>query len=61
MLNLHVLATVLAAETEEHSALPIEAHWFGIIMFALLLLLLLVTLGFANKGRELPAQAHSDH
>ncbi|MCH8559091.1 hypothetical protein LTH96_05440 [Nesterenkonia sp. LB17] len=59
MFNLHVIATVLGAE--EPSALPIEAHWFGIIMFVLLMFLLLITMSFADKGRQLPAAPHSDH
>ncbi|MGJ9404943.1 hypothetical protein ACHABQ_01280 [Nesterenkonia aurantiaca] len=59
MLNLHVIATVLGAE--ETAALPIEAHWYGIIMFILLMFLLLITVSFAGKGRQLPAAPHGDH
>lgn len=61
MLNLHVIATVLGAEPGEASPLPIDALWYGLIMFALLLFLLLITVSFANKGRELPASPNSDH
>ncbi|GAA1108314.1 hypothetical protein [Nesterenkonia jeotgali] len=61
MLNLHVIATVLGAEAHEASPLPIDAIWFGLIMFALLMFLLLITLSFAGKGRQLPAEPHSDH
>ncbi|MBO0595915.1 hypothetical protein I2485_12620 [Nesterenkonia sp. E16_7] len=61
MLNLHVIATVLGAEAEEASALPIPALWFGLIMFALLMFLLLITVSFAGKGRQLPAAPHGDH
>lgn len=61
MLNLHVIATVLGAEGTETHALPIDAHWYGIIMFILLMFLLLITVSFADKGRQLPAAPHSDH
>ena len=61
MLNLHVIATVLGAEAHEASPLPIDALWIGLIMFGLLMFLLLITMGFANKGRQLPAAPHSDH
>jgi len=61
MLNINVLATILGAETTESHGLPMDAHWFGLIMFALLLFLLLITMGVANKGRELPTPTHSDH
>lgn len=59
MLNLQVIATILGAE--ETTALPIPALWYGIIMFILLMFLLLITLSFAGKGRQLPAAPHSDH
>lgn len=61
MLNLPIAAQMLSAEGAEESALFMPSHWFGIIMFAILLFSLLITLSFSNKGRELPAEAHSDH
>lgn len=57
-MNLPVLA-LLADEAA--GELPMPAPWFGIGFFAVLMLSLLVTLGFANKGRELPADTHTDH
>lgn len=50
---------MLTAVAAEDSELFMPTPWFGIIMFAVLMLSLLVTLGFANKGRELPADTHS--
>lgn len=57
-MNLPVLA-LLADEVV--AELPIPAPWYGIGFFAILMLSLLVTLGFANKGKELPADTHTDH
>ena len=61
MLNLPFAAQMLSAEGAEESALFMPAEWFGIVMFAILMFSLLITLGFANKGRELPAEAYPDH
>ena len=57
-MNLPVLA-LLADEVV--TELPIPAPWYGIIFFVLLMLSLLVTLAFANKGKELPADPTADH
>lgn len=57
-MNLPVLA-LLADEVV--AELPIPAPWYGVGFFAILMLSLLVTLGFANKGKELPADTHTDH
>lgn len=57
-MNLPVLA-LLADEVV--TELPIPAPWYGIIFFVLLMLSLLVTLAFANKGKELPADPTTDH
>lgn len=61
-MNLPFDVTTLTAVAAEDAELFMPTPWFGIIMFAVLLLSLLITLGFANKGRELPAETHSsDH
>lgn len=57
-MNLPVL-TLLADEA--YAELPIAAPWFGVIMFAFLMMCLLVTLSFSSKGKQLPAEAHQDH
>lgn len=50
---------VLALFAEEaHAELFMPAEWFGIIMFILLMLALLLTVSFSNKGKELPAESH---
>lgn len=59
MLNLPFAALFLAAEEDRELFMP--TYWFGILMFALLMFILLVTVAFANKGRELPAEEHHDH
>lgn len=61
MLNLPFAAMLLGSEMYEETELFMSAKWFGIIMFTLLVLLLLATVAFANKGKELPARAHEDH
>lgn len=58
-MNLSFDVTMLTAVAAEDSELFMPTPWFGIIMFAVLMLSLLVPLGFANKGRELPADTHS--
>ncbi|GAA1806112.1 hypothetical protein [Nesterenkonia flava] len=58
-MNLPILA--LLADENHGYELPMPAEWFGVIMFILLMLALLVTLGFANKGKKLPADPNSDH
>lgn len=54
---------VLTLLAEEHagSELFMPAPWFGIVVFAILMLSLLVTLGFSNKNRELPADPQAHH
>lgn len=59
-MNLPIIALLLAEESHGHE-LPIPALWYGIIMFLLLMGSLLITLAFANKGRELPADPNADH
>lgn len=59
-MNLPIIALLLAEESHGHG-LPIPAVWYGIIMFLLLMGALLITLSFANKGRELPADPNADH
>lgn len=61
MLNLPFAAMLLGSEMYEDTELFMPAEWFGIIMFTLLVLTLLATVAFANKGKELPARAHEDH
>lgn len=57
-MNLPVLTLVA---DEAYTELPMPAPWFGVIMFAILMLSLLITLSFSNKGKQLPAEAHGDH
>ena len=61
MLNLPVATMLLGSEMYQDTELFMPAKWFGIIMFILLVMMLLVTVAFANKGKELPARAHEDH
>ena len=61
MLNLPFDAPMLTAVATEDTELFMPTPWFGIIMFSVLMLSLLVTLAFANKGRELPADSTSGH
>ena len=61
MLNLPFATMLLGSEMYQHTELFMPAVWFGIIMFAILMLMLLATVAFANKGKELPAHAHEDH
>lgn len=61
MLNLPFDVPMLTTVAAEDHELFMPTPWFGIIMFAVLMLSLLVTLGFANKGRELPADPNSGH
>lgn len=58
-MNLPILA--LLADEQGGYELPMPAEWYGIIMFAVLMLSLLLTLSFAHKGKELPADASADH
>ena len=58
-MNLPVLA--LLAEPYNGYELPMPAYWYGIIMFALLMLSLLITLAFSGKGKELPADPQGHH
>ncbi|WP_010524951.1 hypothetical protein [Nesterenkonia sp. F] len=61
MLNTPI-AALLAEASEEHGGeLFMPAPWFGIIMFALLMSMLLITVSFSSKGRQLPAKEHEDH
>lgn len=57
-MNLPVL-TLMAEEAA--TELPVPAIWFGIIMFAFLMLSLLVTVAFSTKSKALPAEAHQEH
>ena len=63
MLNLPFAALLLGSGSGmyEETELFMPAKWFGIIMFVVLLLILLTTVAFANKGKELPAREHEDH
>ncbi|GFZ94039.1 hypothetical protein [Nesterenkonia alkaliphila] len=58
-MNLPVLALLAAGPTP--TELPFPAWVYGAVMFALLMLSLLITLGFASKGKELPADPQSHH
>lgn len=51
----------LLADAYNGYELPVPAVWFGIIMFIVLMLSLLLTLSFTNKGRELPADPNAEH
>ena len=61
MLNLPFATMLLGSEMYQHTELFMPAEWFGIIMFAVLMLILLTNVAFANKGKEHPAPAHDDH
>ncbi|GAA3052442.1 MULTISPECIES: hypothetical protein [Actinomycetes] len=61
MLNPPFAAEMLAAEAEEEIALFMPAEWFGIIMFIVLMLLLLITVGFSSKSKSPAAREHEDH
>ncbi|WP_120004888.1 hypothetical protein [Nesterenkonia muleiensis] len=61
MLNLPFDVLMLMTGAAEETELFMPTPWFGVIMFAALMLSLLVTLGFANKGKELPADPTSGH
>lgn len=61
MLNLPFATMLLGSEMYQDTELFMPAVWFGIIMFVILMLMLLATVAFANKGKELPARAHEDH
>ncbi|WP_202922938.1 hypothetical protein [Nesterenkonia haasae] len=58
-MNLPVLA--LLADQYHGYELPMPAYWYGIIIFAILMLSLLITLGFSGKGKELPADPQGHH
>lgn len=62
-MHLNYAALLLSAEGGyfEETELFMPAQWFGISMFGLLLLMLLITVSFSNTGKQLPAQEHEDH
>ncbi|NLS08622.1 hypothetical protein HGQ17_01090 [Nesterenkonia sp. MY13] len=58
-MNLPVLA--LLADEYNGYELPMAAWIYGVGIFAILMLSLLITLGFASKGKELPADPQAHH
>lgn len=62
-MHLNYAAQLLGAEGGyfEEAELFMPAEWFGIIMFGLLMLMLLTTVAFTSRGKQLPAQEHEDH
>lgn len=61
MQNLPLAAQVLSAEGSESHELFMPTVWFGILMFVLLMGLLLTTLAFTSRGKQLPATEHESH
>ncbi len=60
---LQQIVTSIAAEGEEHAPAPLWAEpWvFGVCMFAILLVLMFITLSYTNLGnRHLPTEEHAD-
>ncbi|MDO5492272.1 MAG: hypothetical protein Q4F53_01500 [Nesterenkonia sp.] len=56
-------AALLLAADDAHvvNELFMPTKWFGIIMFIVLMLMLLVTVMFSSKGKQLPPREHEDH